>query len=73
MQVGRYLVQGCDIWLNTPRKPLEASGTSGMKAAHNGVPQFGTLDGWWLEGCIENITGWSMVLKRQMMKNLMMK
>ena len=53
------IVPGVDVWLNTPSPPLEASGTSGMKAAHNGVPQFGTLDGWWLEGCIENITGWS--------------
>ena len=59
MTLSKLLISGVDIWLNTPRRPLEASGTSGMKAAHNGVPQFGTLDGWWLEGCIENITGWS--------------
>lgn len=57
--IGKMMVSGADIWLNTPRRPNEASGTSGMKAACNGVPQFGTLDGWWLEGCIENITGWS--------------
>lgn len=57
--VAKLLVAGADLWLNTPRRPLEASGTSGMKAAHNGVPQFSTLDGWWLEGCIENITGWA--------------
>jgi starch phosphorylase len=49
MQVGRYLVQGCDIWLNTPRKPLEASGTSGMKAGINGCINFSILDGWWPE------------------------
>jgi starch phosphorylase len=59
MAVGKMMVAGVDLWLNTPRRPLEASGTSGMKAAHNGVPQFSTLDGWWLEGCIENITGWA--------------
>ncbi|MDD4858195.1 MAG: alpha-glucan family phosphorylase, partial [Candidatus Krumholzibacteria bacterium] len=59
ISVGKMMVAGVDLWLNTPRRPLEASGTSGMKAAHNGVPQFSTLDGWWLEGCIENITGWA--------------
>lgn len=60
ISIGKLLTSGVDLWLNTPRRPKEASGTSGMKAAHNGVPQFGTLDGWWVEGCIENITGWSM-------------
>lgn len=59
MSIGKLMTSGVDIWLNTPRRPREASGTSGMKAASNGVPQFSTLDGWWLEGCIENITGWS--------------
>ncbi len=57
--IGKMITAGVDLWLNTPRRPMEASGTSGMKAAHNGVPQFSTLDGWWIEGCIENITGWS--------------
>ncbi len=59
MTIGKMMTSGVDLWLNTPRRPKEASGTSGMKAAHNGVPQLSTLDGWWIEGCIENITGWS--------------
>ena len=53
------LVSGVDVWLNTPLRPREASGTSGMKAAHNGVINFSILDGWWIEGHIEGITGWS--------------
>ncbi len=59
ISIAKFMTAGVDLWLNTPRRPREASGTSGMKAACNGVPQFSTLDGWWLEGCIENITGWS--------------
>lgn len=59
MELAKVLVAGCDIWLNTPLRPLEASGTSGMKAAHNGVPSFSVLDGWWLEGHMEDLTGWS--------------
>lgn len=59
MELGKMLVSGVDLWLNTPRKPREASGTSGMKAAHNGVPSLSILDGWWIEGCIEGLTGWS--------------
>ncbi|HJX05292.1 MAG TPA: alpha-glucan family phosphorylase, partial [Candidatus Nanoarchaeia archaeon] len=57
--VAKLLVSGVDLWLNTPQRPHEASGTSGMKAAHNGVLHFSVLDGWWLEGHIENVTGWS--------------
>jgi starch phosphorylase len=53
------MTSGVDVWLNTPLPPLEASGTSGMKAAHNGVINFSVLDGWWIEGCIEGVTGWS--------------
>ena len=60
MKLARLLVGGCDVWLNTPQRPFEASGTSGMKAAVNGVPHLSTLDGWWLEGHIEGITGWSL-------------
>ncbi|HOF02705.1 MAG TPA: alpha-glucan family phosphorylase [Atribacterota bacterium] len=59
MELAKILTTGVDLWLNTPRKPQEASGTSGMKAAHNGIPSFSILDGWWVEGCIEGITGWS--------------
>ena len=53
------LIPGVDLWLNTPQSPFEASGTSGMKAAHNGVLNFSVLDGWWIEGWIEDITGWA--------------
>ncbi len=60
-ELGRLLTQGVDLWLNTPRRPYEASGTSGMKAAMNGVPSLSTLDGWWVEGCIEGATGWAIV------------
>ncbi len=59
MATGGLMVAGCDLWLNTPLPPLEASGTSGMKAALNGVPSLSVLDGWWIEGCIEGITGWA--------------
>ena len=58
-ELGAILTGGCDLWLNTPRRPYEASGTSGMKAAMNGVPSLSTLDGWWIEGCIEGATGWA--------------
>jgi starch phosphorylase len=59
MAVARLVCAGVDVWLNTPFPPLEASGTSGMKAAINGVPSLSVLDGWWIEGHIEDITGWS--------------
>jgi starch phosphorylase len=59
LRVARQMVAGVDVWLNTPLPPMEASGTSGMKAALNGVPSLSVLDGWWLEGCIEGVTGWA--------------
>ena len=59
LDLGGKLTSGCDLWLNTPQYPLEASGTSGMKAALNGVPSLSILDGWWVEGHIEGVTGWS--------------
>jgi starch phosphorylase len=58
MSVARRLVRGCDVWLNTPRRPMEASGTSGMKAAMNGVLNLSVLDGWWPEGCVHGVNGW---------------
>ena len=59
MKLGKLLCSGVDLWLNTPQKPQEASGTSGMKAALNGVPSLSILDGWWIEGHVEGVTGWS--------------
>jgi starch phosphorylase len=58
-RAAKMLVSGVDLWLNTPKRPYEASGTSGMKAAHNGVPSLSIADGWWIEGCIEGVTGWA--------------
>ena len=58
MHLAHLLVQGVDLWLNLPRVPLEASGTSGMKAGLNGVPQLGTLDGWWQEA-YDGLSGWA--------------
>jgi glycogen phosphorylase len=59
MALWKLLCSGVDVWLNTPLRPQEASGTSGMKAALNGVPSFSVLDGWWVEGHVEGVTGWS--------------
>ena len=59
MEVAKMLCAGVDVWLNTPLPPMEASGTSGMKAAMNGVPSLSVLDGWWIEGHLEGVTGWS--------------
>ena len=58
-ELGATLTSGVDVWINTPRRPYEASGTSGMKAALNGVPSLSVLDGWWIEGCAEDVTGWA--------------
>jgi starch phosphorylase len=59
MDKAALLVQGVDLWLNNPIRPREASGTSGMKCALNGIPNFSVLDGWWIEGWVEGVTGWS--------------
>ncbi|MBY0249608.1 MAG: alpha-glucan family phosphorylase [Nitrospiraceae bacterium] len=59
VELAKLITSGVDLWMNTPLRPLEASGTSGMKAAHNGVPSLSVLDGWWIEGQIEGVTGWS--------------
>lgn len=59
MSLCKLMTSGADLWLNNPEPPLEASGTSGMKSALNGVPSLSVLDGWWLEGWVEGVTGWS--------------
>jgi len=59
IEVAKILIPGVDLWLNTPQPPHEASGTSGMKAALNAVPSLSILDGWWIEGCVEGLTGWA--------------
>ena len=58
MASAKLITSGVDLWLNTPVRPREASGTSGMKCVHNGVMNFSVLDGWWIEGCVEDVTGW---------------
>jgi len=67
LDLGGKITSGVDLWLNTPQFPLEASGTSGMKAALNGVPSLSILDGWWVEGHIEGVTGWSIGEPRRSM------
>ena len=59
LDIAKLITSGVDLWLNTPQPPLEASGTSGMKAALNGIPSLSVLDGWWIEGLIEGVTGWA--------------
>lgn len=59
MKIAAHLTSGVDLWVNTPQRPMEASGTSGMKAALNGIPCLSVLDGWWIEGHVEGVTGWS--------------
>lgn len=65
MDLAKLMISGVDLWLNTPEPPLEASGTSGMKAAINGVPSLSILDGWWLEGHVEGVTGWAIGSRSQ--------
>jgi starch phosphorylase len=65
MELAKLVTAGVDVWLNTPQPPFEASGTSGMKAALNGVPSLSILDGWWIEGCIEGVTGWAIGERQQ--------
>jgi len=60
MKLGRLLTRGADVWLNNPIRPLEASGTSGMKAGMNGVPNLSILDGWWPEACEHGVNGWAL-------------
>ena len=69
MYRAKLLVAGVDLWLNTPLRPMEASGTSGMKAAVNGVINFSVLDGWWIEGHIEDLTGWSIGPKQRVVQD----
>jgi glycogen phosphorylase len=65
LALAKLLTAGADLWLNTPQAPLEASGTSGMKAALNGIPSLSIIDGWWMEGLIEGVTGWAIGEKRE--------
>ncbi len=65
MGLAKFITAGVDLWLNTPQRPQEASGTSGMKAALNGIPSLSVLDGWWVEGCVEGVTGWAIGYDRK--------
>lgn len=65
MALAKLITAGVDLWLNTPQPPLEASGTSGMKAALNGIPSLSIVDGWWMEGLIEGVTGWAIGVERR--------
>jgi starch phosphorylase len=69
IDVAKIMIPGVDLWLNTPQPPHEASGTSGMKAALNGVPSLSILDGWWIEGWVENLTGWAINEKTRARKS----
>jgi glycogen phosphorylase len=69
MELGALMTAGVDVWLNNPQPPMEASGTSGMKAALNGVPSLSILDGWWIEGCIEGVTGWAIGVDQRKLEN----
>jgi starch phosphorylase len=64
LAIAKIITSGVDLWLNTPQAPLEASGTSGMKAALNGIPSLSIVDGWWMEGLIEGVTGWAIGAER---------
>jgi glycogen phosphorylase len=69
MELGALMTAGVDVWLNNPQPPMEASGTSGMKAALNGVPSLSILDGWWIEGCIDGVTGWAIGVDQRKLEN----